>query len=149
MDGLQAFRPFYLDLFKLYMKEYHVKFTEFVSTYWNLRGKRFGGRQIMRFLGILHSQENCIKEYGMTDPRYSNSYKDLSASFCIRTFNNLMPMVLEVLDKMQKEVDKERDTICVSHGPVDLFRLINEAVDCYSLCPEISICKALLGLIFK
>lgn len=103
----------------------------------------------MRFLNVLYKQEIMINSYGMTDPRYFNSYNEVSGTFCVRTFNNTMPMVLEVLEKMQKDHYKERGTICASYGPTDLFRFINEVFDCYDYCPQIDICKALLSLIFK
>lgn len=60
-----------------------------------------------------------------------------------------MPMVLQVLERMQIDFYKEKNTICNSHGPVDLFRFINEVFDCYDLCPQTDICKSILSLSFK
>lgn len=37
LDALQATRPFYPELFKGIMKEFHLKFTDFISKIWNKR----------------------------------------------------------------------------------------------------------------
>jgi hypothetical protein len=131
------------------MKDYHHKFTDTAAAYWNKKYKKFNGQDIMRFLNVLYNQEFVINNYGMSDPRYFNSYNELSATFCVRTFNNTMPMVLEVLEKMTKDFYKEKETVCVSYGPVDLFRFVNEIFDCYALCQQTDICKSLLSLVFK
>lgn len=131
------------------MQKYHLLLTDFAALYWNRKFKKFSGVDIMQFLSVLYQQEITINTYGMTDPRYFNSYNEVSGTFCVRTFNNTMPMILEVLEKMQKDFYKEKDTICVSHGPTDLFRFINEVFDCYTYCPQVDICKSLLSLIFK
>ena len=67
LDSVQSFRPFYSDLFKLYMQTFHLKFTDFVSSYWNKNYKKFGGHEIMQFLNVLYQQENMITKYGMSD----------------------------------------------------------------------------------
>lgn len=90
-----------------------------------------------------------INHYGMLDPRYKNSYNELISTFCVRTFKNMMPLILEVLEKMQKDFYKEKETVCVSYGPVDLFKFINEVFECYEHCQEIIVCKSMLGLCFK
>lgn len=59
-----------------------------------------------------------ITDYGMADPRYYNSYNEISATFCVRTFKNLMPLVIEVLDKMRTEFYVEKN-VCLSHGRLD------------------------------
>lgn len=66
---------------------------------------------------VLLQQQLCIK-YGMTDNRLSEAINDISASFCNRTFQTMMPLVIEVLDNMTKKYEKEKDTICVSYGRV-------------------------------
>lgn len=131
------------------MQNYHIIFTDFASEYWNKEYKDFGGKDIMRFLNVLYDHQALINSYGMTDPRYINSYNEVCGTFCVRTFNNTMPMVLEVLEKMQKDFYKEKETICVSYGPTDLFRFVNEVFDCYEFCPQVDVCKSLLSLIFK
>jgi hypothetical protein len=57
LDAIQSFRPFYSDLFKMYMQQFHLKFTDFASEYWNKRYKKFGGLEIMIFLDILYQEE--------------------------------------------------------------------------------------------
>ena len=149
LDSIQSFKPFYSDLFKLYLQTFHLKLSDFASNYWNKNYKKFGGHEIMQFLNILYLQENMINKYGMNDPRYFNSYNELSGTFCVRTFNNMMPMILQVLEKMQTDFYKEKNNNCNSHGPVDLFRFVNEVFDCYDHCPQSDICKSLLSLVFK
>jgi hypothetical protein len=59
-----------------------------------------------------------------------------------------MPTVMEVLEKMKTETYTERD-ICLTHGPVDLFKFIYQVFDGYQMCMEQDVCNALLGLSFK
>jgi len=84
----------------------------------------------------------------MSDPRYSNSYNELIATFCVRSFQHLMPMVLEVLEKMQTDTYEERG-ISLSHGPVDLFKFICQVFEGYNYCQQEDVCNALLSLCFK
>ena len=35
LDGIQAYRPFYNMLFKLYLKDYHLNWTDLMADYWN------------------------------------------------------------------------------------------------------------------
>ena len=46
LDALQAYRPFYNMLFKLYLKDYHLNWTDLMADYWNENienmGVRFG-----------------------------------------------------------------------------------------------------------
>ncbi len=37
LDCLQATRPFYADLFKALLKNYHLGWTEFMKSFWNKR----------------------------------------------------------------------------------------------------------------
>ena len=61
----------------------------------------------------------------------------------------MMSMILEVLEKMKTEYTKEKETICVSHGPVDLYKFINEIFNGYRICPRESVVRAILSLSFK
>lgn len=60
-------------------------------------------------------EEKTINEYGTEDPRYNNSYNELTSTFCMRVYNNIMPLVMEVLESMKKKIYLEK-TICLSHG---------------------------------
>lgn len=44
LDAIQAHRPFYKELFKLYMKQFHLQWTDMVSEYYNQRFTEFGVR---------------------------------------------------------------------------------------------------------
>jgi hypothetical protein len=70
---------------------------------------------ILEFLAILVEQENTIKEYGSEDPRYHISYNELTSTFCVRIYKNIMPMVMEVLETMRTKIYLEK-TVCLSHG---------------------------------
>jgi hypothetical protein len=53
LDALQAHRPFYSELFKLYMREFHLKWTELVAEYYNANFMKFGVSHYISFLKIL------------------------------------------------------------------------------------------------
>lgn len=89
------------------------------------------------------------EKFGLRDPRYSNSYKNLMASFCIRTFNRIIPLVLEVLDNMQKTYEINEDGYSITHGAVDFMRSINQIVNAYKHCEHHDSLLAILGLIYK
>ena len=104
--------------------------------------------QILQFLNILYKQENIIKEYGMSDPRYKNSYNELISSFCYRIFKNVMPMSIQVLKKAETDTFDDNG-ICQSHAPTDLFKLIYGIFDSYKHCQTQDVSNAILGLIYK
>lgn len=99
-------------------------------------------------MDILYTQESIINSYGMSDPRYEKSYNELLSTFCVRTFKVIMPMVMQVLENMQKNTYMEGD-ICLSYGPVDLFKFISQIFDGYKYCQQPVICRGILGLCFK
>ncbi len=91
----------------------------------------------------------------MSDPRYNNSYNEVTATFAVRTFKNLMPMIMEVLEKMKKEFYVEK-SVCLSHGnsrltsgPVDLFRFVTQVTDLYKFCPQPVVINSMLSLAYK
>jgi hypothetical protein len=49
LDAIQAHRPFYKDLFKLYIKNFHLKWTELASDYYNTKIDIFGVSQFLNF----------------------------------------------------------------------------------------------------
>lgn len=62
-------------------------------------------------------KEKIVSEkYGMKDERLTDGINDIAASFCSRTFKNMMPLTLEVLEMMSKKYEIEKETICVSYG---------------------------------
>jgi hypothetical protein len=123
--------------------------TESIQKFWNLRLNDFNGFDILQLINILIKQESTISLYKMNDPRYQISLNKIVSTFCIRTFNNTMPMVLEVLDKMKTDFDIGEDKICTSHAPTDLFKFISAIFDSYKTAPFPEIAKAFLSLIFK
>lgn len=105
---------------------------------------------------MLLKEKVITEKYGMMDDRLRDGINDITASFCSRTFKNIMPMTLEVLEQMTKKYEIEKDTICVSYGrqellkgPVDLFKFLNEVIDLSMICPCQDVIKSTLGLINK
>lgn len=147
-DSLQSVRPFSHELFKFYLLNYHSQWTDFAKDFWNKRFKEYDGVQILEFLDVVYRQVSIINEFGMNDPRYLNSYNEVIATFCLRTFNNIMPMILEVLEKMKKEFYVEK-ALCLSHAPVDLFKFINQICDMYKYCKQKEVANGLLSLSYK
>ena len=85
----------------------------------------------------------------MTDPRMNEAICDITSAFCGRTFGSFMPLVLDVLNNMSKKHDVERETVCVSFGPLDLFKFLNEIIDLSLHCPCEEVIRSTLGLISK
>ena len=85
----------------------------------------------------------------MTDKRFENAPNDLLSTVFTRTFQNMMPFVFEVLQKMKTTYDRENDTVCTSFGPIDLFKFMNEVYDLSMACLDGLVQKGVLGLIFK
>jgi len=117
--------------------------------YYNGRFKELSGNDILEFADMMSRQRKGIAKYGMVDNRVERGIHDLLATFFCRIFKNTMPLVLEVLTKMRSDYSKERETICHSHGPVDLFRFINEIFDMAKECEDDIVHRGVLGLVFK
>lgn len=111
--------------------------------------KEFTGLEIIEFLDLLYKQEALITSYEMTDERYYNSYNEVIATFCIRTFNNTMPILMSHLDNMFKKVYHEKETVCITYAPTDTFMVFNKIFDCYESCEQVDVYSSILGLIFK
>jgi hypothetical protein len=60
-------------------------------------------------------QKKMIEEYGMTDERYTNSFNELISTLCVRIFKNMIPIFLEVLEKMKTDLYFEKN-ICMTNG---------------------------------
>ena len=154
LDSIQAVRPFYPELLKVYLKEFHVQFTNTSKNFWNNRMKEFDvlpahqAASVLEFLNSMFLQEKLANEYGLSDPRYKNSYNELTATFCVRTYHNMVPLVMEVLQKMKTEFYLEK-TVCLSHGPVDLFKFLSQIVEMYKFCPQKDVIHNMLSLCFK
>ena len=149
LDSLQATRPFYQELFKLVMESLHMKWTDHVRKYYNENFKKVGVLSLLHFADLILQQKNKNEKYGMVDSWYQNYFTDILSTYFLRTFKNIVPLAMEVLQKMTKEFEKEKDTICVSYGPVDLFKFLNEILDNSMICLSPSVLKGVLNLISK
>ena len=116
------------------MENNHERWTEILQTYYNTRFKEIQGGVLLQVADIIEKQNTRINKYGMSDKRYDRAINDILSTFFTRTFQNMMPLVLEVLEKMKTIYGKEKETICVSYGPVDLFKFINEIYDLSFAC---------------
>ncbi len=85
----------------------------------------------MQVADLVLKQQQGVEKYRMKDARLERSLSDLMSTFFSRTFASIMPLILEVLNKMTKEYTKEKETICVSHGRV--FPLIKVLLTSSSL----------------
>lgn len=149
IDCIQAHRPFMSQFFKAYLKTYHLNLTNFIIDFWKKKNEEFSGLHIITFLSLLKGQQRIIEEYGMSDARYSNSYGELLGFFCIRSFNNVMPMVINVLEEMLKKYFIDKKGICTTHAPTDLFKFVSQLANCYNHCEEDDVLNAILGLCYK
>lgn len=94
--------------------------------------------------------EGIIDNYNMTDPRFKESYNEITSTYCIRTFKTMMPMVLEVVDRMKTDQYIEEKTgQLLSNGPVDLFKFMNIICEGYIIAPSEIVIRSILGLCFK
>lgn len=84
LDALQSQRPFYPELYELYMQAYHQDLTDWISNFWNEKTAEFGGPEILGFVDILMRQESSIIAGGMSDPRYKESYNEIIGAFSVR-----------------------------------------------------------------
>lgn len=96
----------------------------------------------------INDQQKLIESYGMIDERYINSFNELISTLCMRLFKNMVPMFFEILEKMKADQFFE-GKICLTNGPVDLFKLVNQIFESYNQCPCQEVCNGLLSLIFK
>lgn len=129
--------------------DFHNYFTDFVGQYWANNKSKMNGLEILQFLNILILYDTMNNKFGMKDPRYRNSYRNLTATFCIRTYNNVLPSILKVAEDMQQNYVIEKDTICMSNGPTDLFRYLNDIFDTYEHCKHEDVCRSIIGLVSR
>lgn len=92
-DALQAQRPFYNDLLKAFMQNYHIEILKFACDLWNNNHLNFGGAEVVLFFKVIYKQKDIISSYGMREPRFDNSINELCSAFAIKTFRNVMPMI--------------------------------------------------------
>ena len=122
LDAIQAKRPFYRDLFELVFEHQHEQWMNLMKAYYNKRFKELTvksnkqGMFILRFADLMIKQNKKCRKYGMQDGRFDKALNDLLSTFFTRTFQNMMPLILEVLEKMKTVYTKEKETICSSYG---------------------------------
>lgn len=94
-------------------------------------------------------------EYGLSDPRYNNSYNEVISTFCVRTFKSIMPLIMTVLEKMKTEYEIEKG-VCLSNGsqtltsgPTDLFKFISQILDMTKYCSHSDVINSMLSLAYK
>jgi hypothetical protein len=105
--------------------------------------------EITDFLNLLHHQEHTINLYEMTDERYANSYNEIISTFCVRTFNNSMPILINHLKSFITKFYRDEEGVCMSHTPVDVFSVLSKIFDRYESCQTDDLASAMLGLIYK
>jgi hypothetical protein len=78
------------------MQNYHVTLVGVIQDVWNYNNAKFENGEIITFINRIRTHETTILSYGMTEPRFKESYNELVSTFCTRCFRNIMPMILEV-----------------------------------------------------
>ena len=147
-DSLQAQRPFYNNLLKAFMKNFHIESLKYSVVIWNRRHKDFGGDEVVRFIQLIYKQQEIIESYGMKEPRFDNSINELSSAFQIKIYKNVMPMIQTIIDGMRKTYEEENQ-MYMSKGPNSFFKIINQVWDNYLLCKKELVYRNVLSQIQK
>lgn len=132
-----------------YMQNYHLELVTWCASLWNTRYREFGGFDILAFVDSLGKQEKMVNGYGMTDPRFGESYNELISQWASTTFKNMMPMVLEVCKKTKVGFAVGEGGKLEMHAPTDLFKLVSTVFDNYFKAPHEVTLRGVLGLGFK
>lgn len=148
LDALQCQRPFYADLFEQYMQHYHLHLTDWFADIWNKRYLELGASEIISIIDILFKQCSIIETYGMTDPRFAESWNELTQQFAQSLFGNIMPMILDVANKSKTDYSQAKDRF-VLNAPVDLFKLLNTVFDNYYKAQREIVMRGCLSLCYK
>lgn len=98
------------------METKHELWMNLVKAFYNKRYKELSGMVVLQIADLIIKQRKKCERYGMADGRFERAVSDLLSTFFTRTFKNMMPLILEVLEKMKTDYTKERETICVSYG---------------------------------
>lgn len=81
----------------------------------NLRSSEID--HLLKTANLLLDERIMCDKYGLRDSsRLAEGISNIAASFCNRTFRNMMPLVIEILDSMTKKYELEKETICVTFG---------------------------------
>jgi hypothetical protein len=126
-----------------------MQISKICSDFWKLRKNEFSGIEKMNFVSTILEQKEGIEFYGMNDIRYEQCTQPILSSFCVSSFKNVMPMVLNVLEKMLDDYHLEKESICMTYAPVDVFKLLNQIFDSYFYAEHDQVCTAILALIFR
>lgn len=127
--------------------------TAYIAKFYHTRFNGITAMDILEFSSLFQKHIDETKKVGLTDPRLEKVVADLMASFYFRIYKNIMPLVLEVLKKMQTDYQKEKQgqnsQVCVTYGHVDLFKFMNQVLDYAMSLPRAEVLKGVLGLIYK
>ncbi len=86
------------------------------------------GLTILSFMNEIMEQKKMTEEFGMTDERYTNSFNELISTLCVRIFRNMIPIFLEVLEKMKTDLFFEKN-ICMTNGTSRLEQALSTSSD--------------------
>lgn len=96
----------------------------------------------------MYEQEKYVKDFGLSEPRYAKCYSSIISTFCVRTFQNMVPMSIKILEDMKTVFYKER-TLSLSNGPSDLFKMFSIVTDANKHCPYKDVTLGIVGLVYK
>lgn len=92
------------------------------------------------------------KKYNLQDPRLADSLRNVTKTFCNRTFDNMEPIVKTIVSSMAEKFFLDHETVCMSYGtfllpgPVDLFKFLNEIIDTTLRFPRQEVLSETLAL---
>jgi hypothetical protein len=98
------------------LNNYHNEWLDKVKLNYNALFKDMDTRQLLALSELLRQQRLLADRYGMADPRFAEALRDIGSTISNRTFANVMPLVVEVLDTMTKKHYTEKETVCQSFG---------------------------------
>lgn len=122
LDAIQSKRPFYDLLSRLVLETNHELWMNLLKAFYNKRFKSLSvasahqAIHILRIVDLLVRQKKKCGKYGLEDGRFDRGISDLLSTVFTRTFQNMMPLILGVLEKMKSDYTKEKETICMSYG---------------------------------
>jgi hypothetical protein len=150
IEAASMVRPFYSDLMRYLLENTHEIFTLMIGAYFNSDiTATLRGSDLLELSTIMYRQHRDMEKYNMTDERYKNTIVDMTKGMCVQTYLNLLPVLSTLLTKMQSEHSTESSGVCVSYGPGDLFKFLNQVYDSALSCPMPAVISVILGLIYK
>lgn len=127
LDAIQAKRPYPKRVLQQYLKEWHMNYTKLMAIFWNSRYCEFESANILELVDVLKYQEKTISNYGMSDVRLGNSYNEIMATFCVRSFGKYMPIIINLITILRTKLIQGQkrgkiDYVWMESSSTELFK---------------------------